>query len=815
MSDKAHQHKPGPLHQTNKPFKGRKRSQAKVKTKGRIELTGSTNSRGFKKHEHREQSKDDRRNHAKQIQQRKRQELAHAKRTGSADGAPKIVALLALSAAADVEAAKQILLLGTELQGIAPTTAPITFVSKVLKQRFTVLTPARELAACMDAAKVADVVLCVMEGGEPTDALGDQIITCLIVQGLPAVCGAIMNLEKFPVKKVKEVKSMHQSILDAYFAGGPKLFPLSTSADAQLVWRHVAAARLRQIHWREKRSNVLAHAIAFDPATIDPAGGMGTLCVTGYVRGAPLSVSQIVHIAGFGDFHIESIVGPADPYALRRAVDVQMEALLQASTPETREPIVVENIVDAVDQDQTWPDEHDMGPAREFFRKKAVKKRVPAGVSDYQAAWIEEDNDDEEIVEEAAGMAGDYEMDDGSETSDATSDDMDEPPQFHDNIGEDDITADHPDANAMGDSDDDGMFDTASTAASTVAEDRQHSKDRERARIRQAAADDVMFPDEVDTPQHIPAAIRFEKYKGLRSFRSSPWDARENLPNEYTRIFQFQDFKHTRARAMQHSLHPTDGVPEGTFVTIRLLHVPVTIGTHSPNPLVVWGLLRHETKISLVHFAVQPHETDEPIKSKEPLVFQVGFRRYRAQPIYSQNNFSSDKHKYEHFLQPGRFSVASVYAPVCFPPMPVLMFKETDHGTRLVAKGSVIGVDPDRVILRKCVLSGFPYKVHKRYAVVRYMFWNADDVRWFKPIELWTKHGLRGYIREPRGEKGYMKCTFDRPIKANDSVCMSLYKRVYPKWRAQNLLLAPPTAAQAADLMPPPIQLSRKQQLQM
>ncbi len=76
----------------------------------------------------------------------------------------------------------------------------------------------------------------------------------------------------------------------------------------------------------------------------------------------------------------------------------------------------------------------------------------------------------------------------------------------------------------------------------------------------------------------------------------------------------------------------------------------------------------------------------------------------------------------------------------------------------------------------------------------------ADDIMWFKPVELKTKNGLRGNIKEPLGEwhplllvsplitlhslgtHGHMKCVFDKQMKAHDTVLMPLYKRVFPKW---------------------------------
>jgi pre-rRNA-processing protein TSR1 len=50
---------------------------------------------------------------------------------------------------------------------------------------------------------------------------------------------------------------------------------------------------------------------------------------------------------------------------------------------------------------------------------------------------------------------------------------------------------------------------------------------------------------------HIPASVRFQRFRGLRSFRTSPWDPYENLPVDYAKIFGFRNYEQTGRKVMQ------------------------------------------------------------------------------------------------------------------------------------------------------------------------------------------------------------------------------------------------------------------------
>eukprot|EP00536_Pseudo-nitzschia_multiseries_P007684 jgi/Psemu1/196214/e_gw1.183.118.1 len=230
-------------------------------------------------------------------------------------------------------------------------------------------------------------------------------------------------------------------------------------------------------------------------------------------------------------------------------------------------------------------------------------------------------------------------------------------------------------------------------------------------------------------------------------------------------------------------------VPTGSYVTIVLENVkPEDYNKLGSSPLLSAAtLLPHENKVSVLHMGLSNCRdvslSEVPVKSKDVLTFRCGWRTWTGRPVFSQNNLNCDKHKFERYMpQAGSFFAASVFGPVTYTPCPVLVFRTINGMKELVAFGSMIGADADRTIVKRIILTGYPVRVHKRFASVKYMFSDPEDVKWFKPAGLTTKHGLNGKIEQSVGEHGTMKCLFNAPIKQHDTVCLCLYKRVYPKF---------------------------------
>ncbi|KAI0066003.1 ribosome biogenesis protein tsr1 [Artomyces pyxidatus] len=755
------------LKQTNKSFKSKHATKSSLKelAKGRVARQSPKTSHSANAAA---QSKLNRRNNAKQTQLNKRTALISATRIFSGvDGAPRIVAIVPLTLDVDAGAVAAAL---AESIGASTEDRPDRGLWKIKAERFKtslqfLQLPYRSLYAALDACKAADYVVFALSPSTEVDEWGDMLLRTMQAQGLPDVVSVIApGFPADPKSRPGIIKSL-LSFMQYFTPEQARVFDLNAVSDQLSAVRVLCEGKPRDVRWREGRSWILGELVDW---------AEGSLVVTGVIRGAQLSADRLVHLPNFGDFKISKILSAPLSRSNKIGSGPGMEVeptVLAEPDHDSADSLVSSNDPDDMANEQTWPTEEEMQDvstlegasgselpeAGKGTTPKAVR-RIPKGMSEYQSAWIIDESGDE-----------DY---DGPRETDG---DMEVETEEMVDIPDDDVETDSRKNVTFQDLD-------------VEEEARQLETWRSRQREEQ---DDLEFPDEVDTPKEIAAQTRFQRYRGMRSFRTSPWDPYENLPRDYARIFQFEDFKRTERGVRRRAEEEGAGITPGTRVTIYLKDVPREAAWQiDGQPLIAFGLLQHEHKKSVLNFTVQRNtEYEASVRSKDPLVLCVGPRRLQINPIYSQHTRGGAKgtnnvHKFERYLRHGNTYVATTYGPIVFGNQPCVLLKETDdlQAPHLVAMGSFMNPDTTRTIAKRIILSGHPFKVHKKTATVRYMFFNSDDVLYYKPVQLYTKHGRTGHIRESLGTHGYFKAHFDGPISQMDTVCMSLYKRVYPKW---------------------------------
>ena len=829
----------------NKQFKGPSKGKQDRKNRGKVDSTPSPHAHTAIKHATASNptlAKQTRINRGKQLQLNRRAEVMQQKRVGSGRGPPRIVALIPLSASINTAALQRLIEEGGATHaaeyGAGGLLREVSWLHGGKERRVVVYNTPREQHAMLDIAKVADIICFIAapplssaatlpsstasvasESGstlsDDTDAaidvddFGRHAVTILKAQGLPSVIGlttaspALLHQphSTSPPLSTKRLATFRRTALRYFhtaFSTDIKVVAMDTTADSPSLLRWWTELSLRHIVWRQKRNYMLAAAVQLQEQREGEQGRRVRL--QGYLRGdRPIDVNRLVHLTGYGDYQVERIEGSREARRTagkdekagkrsrrvstvdRTGMEVDMtveeerkeamaeenkggEVVLAQSTVELRESLVSLNPIDPLAHEQSIITDEEM------------------------AAADAEDDDD------AADLP--YSDDDDDTTSPATNPPKHVPGQASHQKAWDDALG------LSADDDDDSAYPSSAVDEpdSTVNDD-DDTRLAEKVKLER---DELEWPDEVDYPMDTVCRERFARYRGLKSVKDSEWDVKENLPVEYSQIFSFADYKHSRAVAMRQ--HDEDGeeaelgwvsAERATPVTFTLLDVSVEAAERlrtSVAPIVLFSLFAHEHKVSVCHYSLQRQlEYSKPIKGKEDMEFHVAFRRFIAPPIYSQHTQQS-RGLVDRYFHQGRFTTVSVYGRILFPPAPVLMFVPSvvpsiAAGTAsiinpIVAVGNVLTIDPDRLLLKRIILTGAPLSCHRRQATVRHMFFNPADVAWFKPVELWTKRGLVGHIRESHGLKGHMKCEFDGFIAQNDTVCMSLYKRQYPKFDA-------------------------------
>jgi len=652
------------------------------------------------------------------------------------------------------------------------------------KERISFFKTTRDIYCILDICKIADSIIFVSSCkktdysnwkkdpdrfSNSIDKFGYEILSMLRAQGLPQHISLIQDLELIPDKHRSDVKKLFTRYMESELKPD-KIISLNTIDEIKAIIRlicslppftvsldikkHRSYMLCQKINILEKSQNDLLNPSSAN-AKFDDLFDME---LYGYLSGNTINVNNYLHITGFGDYLIADVEVVDDPIPVNHGLNTTFIKSRKSSNAEGME----------VDSNYLNSNKGNQITNKKMQNKENINddkvENLNSNALDNKPALI----GNSELIENITKKAD-------KQIENQINKDLDDIVDFDINLKEDgeDISFDEDEEITEED------------------QNRISNKHINKTSLHYRTWEEMEFPDEVDTPIDITARQRFAKYKGLESMKHGSWDPNENLPKEYKSIYSFENLKYTYKIAVR-TAHEEGMKISGSYVKITIKNFAKEDLKYlsADIPIIASTLLQHERKLCVMHFKISlNYEYNEKIYNKQVVEAQYGFRRVLCRPLYSSEvGINSDKFKFEKFLEKDKFYVASIYAQLTYPNSPVLFFKPVmninsiENGKlKMIASGNVHSSDAKKIILKKIVLTGYPIKIKKRKAVLRYMFFNPADIHYFKPVQLSTKNGLRGHITESLGTHGYMKSVFSDYMKASDTVCMNLFKRIFPK----------------------------------
>lgn len=209
----------------------------------------------------------------------------------------------------------------TEING------PITVVSGKRRRLTFMECPADDLNSMIDIAKIADLVLLMMDGNFGFEMETMEFLNIAQHHGMPRVLGVATHLDLFKSQstlRASKKRLKHRFWTEVY--QGAKLFYLSGVINGRYpdreilnLSRFISVMKFRPLKWRNEHPYLLADRITdlTHPEVLEREGKQvdRKVAVYGYLHGTPLTSSPgtRVHLAGIGDFSIGQIEKLPDP----------------------------------------------------------------------------------------------------------------------------------------------------------------------------------------------------------------------------------------------------------------------------------------------------------------------------------------------------------------------------------------------------------------------------------------------------------------------------------------------------------------------
>ena len=212
-------------------------------------------------------------------------------------------------------------------QTVTDVSGPITVVANK-KRRLTFFeVPADDLNAMIDVAKVADLVLLMINGSYGFEMETFEFLNLLQAHGFPKVMGICTHMDSF--ERAKSLSAVKKKLKHRFWTEiyqGAKMFYFGKvvngkylKSEVKLLTLQMSRLKFRPLTWRNQHPYLLVDRVEDvtppEDVAADPALDRSVV-LYGYVRGSHLKASARVHLIGVGDFGLDELGALPDPCPL-------------------------------------------------------------------------------------------------------------------------------------------------------------------------------------------------------------------------------------------------------------------------------------------------------------------------------------------------------------------------------------------------------------------------------------------------------------------------------------------------------------------
>jgi len=444
---------------------------------------------------------------------------------------------------------------------------------------------------------------------------------------------------------------------------------------------------------------------------------------------------------------------------------------------ESLTPVDVVKIWRGEEDDEDEEEEQGDEEGDDFFKKTDTEKDDQAdfrAVPEYDYEELERKWRDEELIESLRRRFVTAKL-----SGDGSDDDLDEG-----------------DLDDLDDEDDegDGVFEDLETGEAFDGFDEGEGEDEEE--VEAEAPVDLEAERERNAKKKEELKLRFEE-EDREGFANAKDGNRDGLEGEFGEDdwYDLQKAKMQKQidinRAEFDTLDPAsraraEGYKAGTYARIVLENVPYEFASKfNPRfPVIVGGLAPTEDRFGYVQIRIKRHRWHKKIlKSNDPLIFSLGWRRFQSLPIYSTSD-SRTRNRMLKYTPEHMHCFGVFYGPLVAPNTGfccVQSFSNKNPGFRIAATGVVLNVDEHTEIVKKLKLTGVPYKIFKNTAFIKDMFNTSLEIAKFEGASIRTVSGIRGQIKKALSKpEGYFRATFEDKVLMSDIVFLRAWYPIKP-----------------------------------